>query len=273
MTGVEKHIDNDVVRKSSSMNTQIKVSAKNGVASIMALNENTQILFLGASCSCSAQPDQGGIDVLTVAPNKGEQAVVALITICKYHKAETLIVGGLVYLYWKDDRLMVDYDVGFVSPADRLGQVIATYIGGGRLQVIVNGQVFFCTGGYDSHAKMEQGKKEGHRFVSDCNLLCRYLVGQATFEELEAAASGDLRSAEQIQLDQAQEQIRNLTEECGVFQKTIAGQVQNIAILESGLRIANSQIDQLSERGQLKTQIANSFGTRVRNFFRPLEFW
>lgn len=261
------------------MNAQIKVSVKNGVASIMALNGNTQILFLGASCSCSAQPDQGGIDVLTVAPNKGEQAVVALITICRYSKQEPLIAGGLVYLYWEGDRLIVDYDVGFVSPADRLGQVIATYMGGGRLQVIVNGQVFFCTAGYDSHAKMEQGKKEGHRFVSDCNLLCRYLVGQATFGELEAAASEDVRTAKQIQLGQAQGQIRKLIEENGKLHNELEthlsklqnqeGSLTSLGIEITGLRM--SLISVKDERDELKAQIANSFGTRIKAFFRKLQ--
>lgn len=199
-----------------SIGTNLRVSVSDGIAVISGLNSTTKITLIGASCTASVKPGAYNLDSVTLVPKKGESAVVAVIT--DYNsmtKGMSLItVGGLILLDWKNGKLFVNKDDDFVSPVDRLGQV---HVYEKDLSVTTHGQEFNTArdswdGIHPDYLAQKRDRllKKGVRIVDDPTLLCRYLVGQASFEELEAVASGDLRSAEQIRIAEYTNQVGDL---------------------------------------------------------------
>lgn len=269
----------------------VKASVKDGVAVVSCINGNTEMQFIGASCEASARPGHDHLTSITLAPKKGEKAVVALITTCNYSKQPTIIVSSLIGLRWDGDKLFVDKDEDFVSPSGRLGQVHSS---GTSLVVTTRGQRFHCSIScrWTQAERDELSSVVGVRIVDDANLLCRYLVDQASFEQLEVAASGDLRTAEQKEL------ARIATE----WHKTcelLAGETTRkeellvvlgradakIMSLEDALKLAQNKIADLSELldglahhcadalikvEKLKAQLERTLGARVKRLWEAV---
>lgn len=242
----------------------IRAVAVDGVVVISCLNSNTKIHFVGASCLASVMPDSHCLESVTLSPEKDQKAVVALTTTCQYAKSPTLFSGGILELCWKDGKLFVNCDKDFVSPADRLGQVL---VGPGEMLVSTRGQVFSTCGnkwGQGGEKYYEQEKADyrakGTRIVPDANLLCRYLVGRATFEELEAVASGDMRTAEQIEINS----LRTLLTNAG--NRLISENNR----LNAEMREAYAEMTRLKdieqERNTLKVKLDATLGARIKRF-------
>jgi hypothetical protein len=281
----------------------ISVSFRDGVVAINAIAGRT-LAFLGASCPASAIPGNDGLSSVTLSPNKGEDAVVALATFFDPGgKNKEIREGGLVRLYWEGDKLIVDTDKLFISPADRLGQVVPS---GRILQVTTRGQTFAMSTADDKYRNMyeEPLTVRGARIVNDANLLCRYLVGQATFEELEAVASGDLRTAERIQfesqyqalldrsladLESAKEEVKRLEARSVRDEETLKTKNGQIMGLLEGIDTFRAEISRSAqvhmdlyqeagdmrirlekEIGQLKNQLNQTLGAKWRRFCQKL---
>jgi len=190
--------------------------SEDGVIVIRCLNLNTQMRFVGASCIASVKPGADDLDSVTLSVCNNQPAVVALSTTTSC--TPFIDNGGIMKIHWDGGKLIVDRDKDFFPPADRLAQV---NIRSGDFSVTTHGQMFStCVDSWEGQQpellaqKREGLLGQGMRIVNgDANLLCRFLVDQATFEELEACASSDLRTAEQIQLGNQMRQIADLLDE------------------------------------------------------------
>lgn len=201
----------------------IRASSQDGVAVIEVLNGSTTLAFLGASCPASAIPGNDGLSSITLSPNKGEEAVVALTTYTRYGgKNPDISAGGLIRLRWEGDKLFVDTDKLFISLADRLGQVVPN---GRILLVRTQGQMFglsIAEPQYrDKYERVLLMTGDDLRIVHDANLLCRYLVGRATFEELEAVAVEDYRTADEKRIAELEEVVRAEKERTARVQESL----------------------------------------------------
>jgi len=197
----------------------LNVKSLNGVAVVSVPNELFRLHFVGATCTASARPGTGGHNSISLAKASEDEAIVALVIT---HRSPQKFVndirdGVILRLSWKNGLVTVHKDEDFVSPADRLAQVDGeTY----ELQVTTHGQMFsLCRNVWGNDIdrsflnKRQAYRNKGLRIVDDANLLCRYVINQASFEELEAAASDDLRSAEQIRYHELQTECQELFDE------------------------------------------------------------
>ena len=255
----------------------IRSLVKDGVAVISVINGSTTMTFLGASCISSVRPGTDRLNSITLSPSKGEKAVVALITYCMYSKQPNIIIGGLVDLRWDGDKLIVE-EREFISPPDRLGQVMP---GIRTLQVTTKGQTFAAC--WKSYA--EELEKQGVRIVEDANMLCRYLVNLASFEELEAVASGDLRTRYEIEttnlkleLRQRREEIARLVARCKSDEEMLKKKNQQIMDLMEELEASKATTESFEnefkrvrdEGFALRTELNNTVGAKWRKFWKSV---
>lgn len=237
----------------------VRCSGKNGVAVVEVLNGNTTMTFMGASCVSSATPGTSGLSSVTLSLNQGEEAVVALIVITKYAKHLDIVRAGLVGLSWVGDELIFDADKAFVSSTDHLGQVVP---GQEVIQVKTRGQTFgtSCSSLYaDTYNKQLVDQRV--RLVKDANLLCRYLVGQAAFDELEAVASGDPFRADEIRINGLLSELEYWNSRCMSSEKKLIISQQSV----SAYRAENLRV--MQEASGLRAQLDRTLGARWRKFW------
>ena len=253
----------------------ICASVRDGVAVVNTFAGRT-LAFLGASCPASAIPGNDGLCSVTLSPNKGQDAVVALATYYNHNKkSQEIREGGLICLRWEGDKLFVDVDKPFISPADRLGQVVPF---GRILQVTTRGQTFAMSTIEDQYRKMYEDplKLRGARIVNDANLLCRYLVGQATFEELEAVASGDQRSAEKIQITDLYKRCRSLSNRCWLSEnqsrREIEGKAAETISAQAGeIQELRAKLSRVTDQYRGAQQVAQDEISRWAKRYRDAE--
>lgn len=172
---------------------------------------HSKLRFLGASCHSSVlsgtgadQPIGRGISSFTIQVEKEKSAVIALVTdVCASvgkrvtHRTEACLIP----LCWNNGVLEVKHHTPFVSKTDCLGQII-----GDDLTVVVGAKRFStCNttmfGDDSTRQKMQKLRTNGYAIVLDGNLLCRFLVGEATLDEVEKAVV-----AEPVDVAKLQEQ-------------------------------------------------------------------
>lgn len=236
----------------------VRCSGKNGVAVVEVLNGNTTMMFLGASCVSSATPGTSGLSSVTLSLNQGEEAVVGLIVTTRYAKQTDIVRAGLVGLSRVGDELIFDADKAFVSSTDHLGQVVP---GREVIQVKTRGQIFgvSCSSSY-AGVYNKQLAEDGVRVVKDANLLCRYLVNQATFPELEAVASEDPRRADEIR-------INELLSESEYWNVRCVSAERKLEISQQSAGAYRVEYLRLMEEGSdLRAQLNRTLGARWRKF-------
>lgn len=256
--------------------------AKNGVAVICGFSSNVKITLIGASCEASVRSGTKDVQSISFRPAKGEEAVAAIRTLYRVYGKDAYYteVEGLIRLYWKDDKLVVDLGPYFCRQDHpyRLGQVGENNI----LSVTTRGQVFSSRpNGYNlscNKEKEEELLRTGVRFV-DADLLCGYLVGNLTFEELEAVATGDQRTVEQIRYMKLQDDLCDALEKYGQIQEDhLALQEKHLKLQSDYLKISesngillqtmNTHIDQLkkwaSDYSELRRKYDRTLGQKVK---------
>lgn len=164
-------------------------AGEHGSVLLSVASTSSMINFIGASCPASVGPITHGLTSVTVAPQKGKKGLVALQV---WHKP----IGGhdpnrdLCYLLptTHDSRPFVELADPFIPTADCLAQLMDS-----GLLVTVGDKKFiapnFCSDNADGLAEMKAlWAKQETKVVNDPNLLCRFLVGDATLEEVSAVA-------------------------------------------------------------------------------------
>lgn len=179
---------------------QHHVSARSGKGSLIVYvnspHADQRLDFVGASLRASVRSGEFGLNSFTLVrsgPREGadpqnekadnSEDIVAFATqLFTCNGTPIIQLGGIYPITSKGDELHVDLDRPFVPHADRLGQFrfegkFAT------LCVEIGGELYSAQrpkdvpGGVKVHAVLE------------ANLLCRYLVGKATAEEVKAAVN------------------------------------------------------------------------------------
>lgn len=226
-----------------------------------------KVLLIGSSCSASLPSGMEG-SVVTFSPNRGKEAVAAIqVSIGSgTYRDPIRLISGLIRIYWDGDKAVVDK--GHFEPrTDCLGQVSDS----GDLIVTTQGQRFATCHerkvgrGEEVFEKRNQYLKVGIRIIdaNRANLLCQYLVGQATFEELEAVASSDLRTAEQIRIRKLEEEIGHLNARSKA-EESLVSKVECLTIrnsyLESELAKITEQLSKArSEKNELRKKYADAW--------------
>lgn len=157
---------------------------------------HSKLRFVGASCSASVLPGTGtdtclGISSFTIQVEKGKPGVIALVG--DFNEAVGQRVTDrtercLIPILWNGDTLEIKPHLPFVSRPDCLGQIV-----GNDLTITCpNGKRFSTChrtmfGEVSNRQKFQQIQADGYAIVLDGNLLCRFLVGEATLGEVEKA--------------------------------------------------------------------------------------
>jgi hypothetical protein len=258
----------------------VSVSVDNGTVVLGGYGADFSVNLIGSSCVTGAIPGNKRLSTVSFAPNKGEEAVVALcVNYGTYRKGDTLTyLRSFLRLYWDGNKLIADLSQ-YICPSDRMGQITAE----DDLIVATKGQRFSSlpNGLYESHRQERKQEllKQGVRIVDDANLLCRYLVGQATFEELEAVASGDMRTAEQIQLANKQAEMVGLQGKYSELQEKYrhllgrdSTQAEENDLFRMQLEEAKQEQDKLqNDIKGLKSRLDRTLGARVRSFWKKVQ--
>lgn len=147
------------------------------------------ITCMGASCPASVGAMTGGLTSFTIVPQKGKNGVVAIRlfreSAGRYEPDEDLFFL-LPVTY--DEKPFVDRKNPLIPSADHLAQLTRD-----GLFVTAGDQKFAALNtAYHKSSSVAEIKmawaKQGIRIVPDANLLCRFLVDEATLEQVEAAA-------------------------------------------------------------------------------------
>ncbi|OHA18530.1 MAG: hypothetical protein A2664_02740 [Candidatus Taylorbacteria bacterium RIFCSPHIGHO2_01_FULL_46_22b] len=194
---VRQFLDNDVVNQmeSTPMSAYGQFSIRiEGGSAVITKDNDEHFSFIGASCPVSTTPFNHYALSVSVAPQKGTRAVVVIGSSNQPGKKATNTF--LINLSWEGDKLIADMKNHFVPLPDRLVETGGKQFG---FVVTYKDQRFttFDSSEFndaDVPQKRCQLEDKGLRIVDDPNLLCRFLVNQATFEDLEAAATLDKRS-------------------------------------------------------------------------------
>lgn len=147
------------------------------------------ITCMGTSCPASVGAMTGGLTSFTVVPQKGKRGVVAIRlfreSAGRYEPDEDLFF--LLPVEY-DTQPFVDRKNPLIPSADRLAQLTRD-----GLFVTAGDQKFAALNtAYHKSSSAAEIKmawaKQGIRIVPDANLLCRFLVDEATLEQVEATA-------------------------------------------------------------------------------------
>lgn len=181
---------------------KVKVEGLNVL--LMPVTSNVTIRLVGSSCRASCPVPSSSLNSVVFVLQKGQDAVVAITVIHDPGaKSQNTYVRQIVGLKWINEKVVIDLDTPFLSPEGRLGNIDSQ----DDLMVQVGEQWFVAVfdnwhGRYSENYKEKKDKalKAGYRLVDDPNLLCRYLIGEATVEELEVAATADRRTQLELAL-------------------------------------------------------------------------
>ncbi|MDD4900903.1 MAG: hypothetical protein PHS62_02195 [Patescibacteria group bacterium] len=156
-----------------------RVAAQQNPDSVFVLPDfsGAHIRLLGASCKTDIAPSGNWVDSVTFFPATGRSAIVALMVRNAEKSPGDWNRSFFLKITWREGKPWINLDEAWVSPADRPGH--ASEWG-------VTVQINDVT--YSSVFSDEKRQSPTRRFVRDGNLLCRYLIGDATTDEVQAAA-------------------------------------------------------------------------------------
>ena len=137
------------------------------------------ITFIGSSLRVSARPGDK-VSSLTVACCDGESGVIAIAVDdggIGVRRDSVKRIAYLLEVSRLQDCAWITTDSPFQCSSERMGQVY----GEGFVEVQIDGEY------YSSRNPQTTPKRQAH-YVSDVNLLCRFIAGKASVYEVKAAA-------------------------------------------------------------------------------------
>jgi len=182
-----------------------RASAEAGDSRILIRVDYTQavIRFLGASCDASVKPNNEALNSFTLFPTPGKPALVALAVVNKDKHPDEWTRAYFLDITWREGSLpWVDLDEAWIPSRATKGQALEWGI---TVQI---GKVTYSSDFHD-----EKRQSATLRLVPDGNLLCRFLIGDATSAEVQAAAETfkeeEAWPAQKAALEQAVRILRN----------------------------------------------------------------
>ncbi|MEN9614091.1 MAG: hypothetical protein RLZZ347_398 [Candidatus Parcubacteria bacterium] len=195
----KKHMEISVKVLGTSAESPIVTAVISGMSIGGFGATESKIKFLGSSCASSVLPGTAteaptlcGLSSFTIQVEKEKPAVIALVTDvrqCAGKRVTHRVDASLIPVCWNNGMLEVKHQIPFVSKIDCLGQIISD-----DLTVVVGAKRFSTChktmfGDDSTRQKMQRLQAEGYAIVPDGNLLCRFLVGEATLDEVEKAVT------------------------------------------------------------------------------------
>lgn len=151
--------------------------------------------FVGASCPASVEAGTRRHSSITFVVTKGKRGIIALHMDLCHGKCPDQSFMVIIPIEWECGKVLLDLDNPFLSRPDRVGQVTqyeSAVVPNHDLRVTAEGKKFstcstYCNDDVVTTKKMQRLQADGYAIVSDANLLCRFLIGEATLEEVEKA--------------------------------------------------------------------------------------
>lgn len=141
---------------------------------VVLTRKSGNMIVVGTSVPITVRPGGNGVHSFGVCPQKDKSGVVAVSVRVDRGKHDCDWLDFMLPVSWKDDKPFVNLEDVWIPSADRLGQVVEQHI-----NLCVEDQWF---------TTYEYGAESQTRYLPDPNLACRYLVGDATAEDVIAAA-------------------------------------------------------------------------------------
>lgn len=185
-------------------------SAERGT--VVLTHTASTMVVIGASVPMTVNVGASNIHSFGVCPDKDKQGVVAVsIRIDKGKRDCEWLDFMLPVLCWKEGKPFVDLDNVWIPSADRRGQAVSQHI-----NLCIDDE-WFTTSTY----RGQYSKEKDMRYVPDPNLALRYLVGDATAQEVIAAAEeAKAEASAQEQLKAVQEELKLLQEQKESLERT-----------------------------------------------------
>lgn len=224
----------------------VKVSGVQGTVLLCGIIDETLVVF-GSSVPMSASPGDR-VGCVTLVPRGQERGVIAIgLSPRDSKKSQGEWRYYLVEVGRKNGESFVNRDHPFECCCDRLAQIID-----GSIEVQI---------GDDWYASRKSCRNRV--FVPDANLLCRFIAGTATVDDVKAAAQKC--EAEQTELEQLREQLKHSVPETVQF-----GLEGEIALLEEAKRGLEDNVKFWRGVAFALWGILRKFGPLFRGFGRTL---
>lgn len=202
------------------------------------------LTFLGSSCPASLYPGEQA-ESFTVSPGEGEDLVVVKTSVLENRgKYGTWSHGHFLLLISRRTECpWVELEKVFVPEEGRVGQIIPDV----GLSVRIGDEFFLSPlllSQYKKEERLTELKKQ-YRLVkeADANLLCRFMAGKATAEEVKAAANVLVFETVDVpalrkQLAEAEERVLNLTHDL----KEMCWQLERVSQAQLEVRAAHRDL-------------------------------
>ncbi|TAN58586.1 hypothetical protein EPN15_00575 [Patescibacteria group bacterium] len=170
--------------------------------------EGNKIRYMGSSVAKSA-PCDDEVNSVAFSLKEGDKGFIAIRAFIIRPKS-TDAFSFFLPVEWRGDMPFVDLESLWIPPfSDRLGAL--NYFG---LMVEIDG-IIYTTNLFDKD-------KEGKRYISNCNLLCKYLAGDVDADAVKSAAT------ELIEEEEAKKRILELEERIKDLNKLLSEKDQII---------------------------------------------
>lgn len=173
---------------------------------IVLTSSQGNITLIGSSVPVSCRPGDN-VASLTITPWMTRPGVVA-VTVFDRGRGRGVAdwVSYLLVVGFSGEIPRINLETVFECKGDRLGQAHK----GAFIEVLINNDWYHSL----DVVKYPIPKRSGH-YVPDPNLLCRYLVGDASADEVKAATQK--HTEEQMELEQLREQLKHSVPETVQF--------------------------------------------------------
>ena len=210
------------------MNTDISIYLTprvidNKVISLATKFTDANIKLFGSTMVTSIQPVDNYVELnqVTLYPEYGKDGIVALAIIYRQHEGKghvnTSHIPAFLKLYWKENEgdkkvlyPFIDLDKPWI-PTSRVG-----HVRDGGIEVRLQNGRRFCTENYPEWRRRED--KNLPVYLTDGNLLCRYLWGTAHADDvLQAAVHQKLEPTAKELVEEMKEKTDIIKDEISVL--------------------------------------------------------
>jgi hypothetical protein len=176
----------------------VAISSEERGMVVLTTNTASNIHVIGASVPLTVTAATQ-VHSFGICPEKNKEGVVA-VSICFNDRKSYQWLTFMLPVIWRSGKPFVDLENVWTPSADRIGQAVHHHI-----EICIDGQWF---------ATETLLNKKARRYMPDVTLALRYLVGDATAEEVVTAAEEVEKEAlAQEQLKEAQEELVLLREQ------------------------------------------------------------
>ncbi len=248
-------------------NVYLSVGIRGNVATFAIPHNPGWIMVLASSCATSVERNTA-CQQLSISANTGEDAVVILKQRKDKEKIGLDFFTYIISVTWSGSKMCVDLDSAYVPHTGRLLAVDDNDM----ISVVTDGQRFVFKDKTTVDDDTAWDKKK-FRVVSDPNILCRFALEQASFDDLVASATLDMRGQVERDLQQLREQHAALLKKSSNEEQAHRRFVEATSSdLDVKTRLLNEEKTKSSQL-ESKIRILETFIFRVQRVLSKKYFW